>query len=539
MAKKIILLSGRVSAGKSTLATNLVEQFDAHVLKTKDLIAAVSNRGVQSGRRDLQRYGQMLDRKTAGEWVATALTRQVETLGPGAVIVVDAVRIVEQVHAVRRAYGSRVVHVHLEAHESVLVERYKRKQRQKSSGEFESYSELSSNRTEKRVGSLAQTADVVIDTNRCTKQDVVVRAAARLGLYGREKLPLVDVLVGGAYGSEGKGHIASYLSPEYGWLMRVGGPNAGHKVFEDPVPYVHHLLPSGTRRCNAGLLIAPGAVLSVQKLLKEIAECEVSATRLLIDPAAMIIEDEDVKFEQSTLVASIGSTGQGVGAATARKILRGAWKPEVRQAKDVAELKPFIKDTGKILEQAFREGKKVLLEGTQGVGLSLHHGRYPHVTSRDTTVAGCLSEAGIPPCRVRKVVMVCRTLPIRVKSPSKRRTSGPMAQQLTWKDVANRSGYEAHDLEKAEHTSTTNKLRRVGEFEWDLFHRAVLLNGPTDIALSFADYIDRSNTSARRFEQLTEATIQFIEELERVASAPVSLISTRFNYRSIIDRRAW
>ena len=135
--------------------------------------------------------------------------------------------------------------------------------------------------------------------------------------------------------------------------------------------------------------------------------------------------------------------------------------------------------------------------------------------------------------------MVCRTFPIRVKSPSKTRTSGYMAQPLTWKDVADRSGYDAHELERAEHTSTTNKLRRVGEFEWDLFRRAISLNGPTDIALSFADYISRENAEARRFERLTDETIQFIEEIERVACAPVSLISTRFNYRSIIDRRSW
>ena len=105
--------------------------------------------------------------------------------------------------------------------------------------------------------------------------------------------------------------------------------------------------------------------------------------------------------------------------------------------------------------------------------------------------------------------------------------------------MGHRSGYDPRDLERAEHTSTTTRLRRVGEFEWDLFRRAVSLNGPTDIALTFVDYIARINAEARRFEQLTDDTIRFIEELERVANAPVSLISTRFNYRSIIDRRAW
>ena len=122
-------------------------------------------------------------------------------------------------------------------------------------------------------------------------------------------------MVGGEYGSEGKGHISSYLAPEYDVLVRVGGPNAGHKVFEDPEPYTHHQLPSGTRCSKARLVIGPGAVLSVPGLLKEIAECRVDASRLSIDPQAMIIEESDRKREARTLVQTIGSTGQGVGYA--------------------------------------------------------------------------------------------------------------------------------------------------------------------------------------------------------------------------------
>jgi len=537
--QKIIVLSGRVSAGKTTLANALEEQFGARVLRTKKVILDTTKAKFDLDRGTLQRYGNTLDRKTDGGWVASALTRFVEPMPPDAVFVVDSVRILKQVHAIRRAYGPRVVHIHLDADSNVLADRYKRKQRQSKSQEFTSYSDLSIDKTEKKLGNLAETADVVIKTDKSTRADVVVRAASRLGLYGRESRQLVDVLVGGAYGSEGKGHIASYLAPEYDFLVRVGGPNAGHKVFEDPEPYVHHLLPSGTRRCSAQLILAPGSVLSVLRVLKEIGDCRVNKERLAIDPMAMIIEDEDIKLEKATLVGDIASTGQGVGAATARKILRGAISPPVRLARDVPELKPYIHETGCILDKAFREGKKVFLEGTQGVGLSLHHGKYPHVTSRDTTVSGCLSEAGIPPSRVRRVVMVCRTFPIRVKSPSRKKSSGYMAQPLTWEDIGEISGYDPRDLERAEHTSTTNKLRRVGQFEWDLFRRAVSLNGPTDIALTFTDYIDRSNAEARRFELLTDPTIRFIEELERVANAPVSLISTRFNYRSIIDRRTW
>ena len=324
MTQKIIVLSGRVSAGKTTLADALQEQFDAKVLRTKSVIIDTAKGKLDAERGTLQRYGDSLDRKTGGGWVANALTRLVESLAADAFVVVDSARIIEQVHGIRRAYGPRVVHVHLEADLSVLAERYKRKQRQRNFRELRSYADLSINQTERRIDRLGQTADVVINTERSTRADVVVRAASRLGLYDREHRPLVDVLVGGAYGSEGKGHIASYLAPEYDVLMRVGGPNAGHKVFEDPQPYVHHLLPSGTRRCNARLILAPGTVLNVSQLLREIADCSVSKERLAVDPHAMIIEDEDRSFEDATLVGSIGSTGQGVGAASSEEDF--AWR---------------------------------------------------------------------------------------------------------------------------------------------------------------------------------------------------------------------
>jgi adenylosuccinate synthase len=149
-------------------------------------------------------------------------------------------------------------------------------------------------------------------------------------------------------------------------------------------------------------------VLWIPTLIKEIADCHVAADRLSIDPHAMVIEPADREFEK-TLEKSIGSTGQGVGAATARKVLRLASKPTVKLAGQVNELKPYVRDTLSILDLAFSRGERALLEGTQGTALSLHHGHYPYVTSRDTTVSGCLSEAGIPPARVRRVVMTSKS----------------------------------------------------------------------------------------------------------------------------------
>lgn len=98
---------------------------------------------------------------------------------------------------------------------------------------------------------------------------------------------------------------------------------------------------------------------------------------------------------------------------------------------------------------------------------------------------------------------------------------------------------DAEELEARERTTTTKRRRRVAEFNWSLLHNAASLNSPTDIALSFTDHLSVKNRAARRFEQLQSETIQFIEEVERVTGAPVSLIVTRFDYRNIIDRRAW
>lgn len=369
-----------------------------------------------------------------------------------------------------------------------------------------------------------------------------MRAATHLGLYGREYLPLVDVVVGGEYGSEGKGHIASYLAPEYDVLVRVGGPNAGHTVLDYPSTYTFHHLPSGTKASGAELVIGPGAVVDVEGLLREITDCGVGPDRLSIAPQVMVIEPGDREGE-GDLVRDIASTGSGVGAATARRIMgrsKKLVKHEVRLAHEVADLKPFVRETQEVLEKAFASGRKILLEGTQGSGLSLYHGRYPHVTSRDTTVAGTLAEAGISPRHVRRIVMVCRTYPIRVgDAPETGETSGYMSQPITWEEVSDRSGIPVEELHSRELTSTTKRERRVAEFDWELIRRSAYLNGPTDIALTFADYIKKKNEEARRFERLTEDTIRFINEIERVTSATVSLISTRSHSRSIIDRRTW
>jgi adenylosuccinate synthase len=530
---RIILLSGPISSGKSTLAKGLAARCRMSIFKTSEVLVSRIRRDQRHDRKVLQAEGERLDRRTKGRWVLEELRERLSPLAANSDVIVDSVRISEQIQAIREAYCPKVIHVHLTAPEDELSHRFDSRKKQGREQDF-SYSEIRQNPTEKQVEKLAAVADIVIDTKRCTEQDVLIRTMSHLKVRTGKGKGFVDVVVGGQYGSEGKGQVVAYLATEYDLLVRVGGPNAGHTVFEVHEPYAHHQLPSGTRKSEAQLLIGPGAVLRVDKLLKEIADCRVDSQRLCIDGNAMIITDDDIRAE-AELVKKIGSTGQGVGAATARRIMLR--DKDTLLAKHIPELRPYIGSAFEVLENAYSRDSRVLLEGTQGTGLSLYHGIYPYVTSRDTTTLGCLAEAGIPPNRVRRVIMVCRTYPIRVESPDKE-TSGPL-RDVSWEEIARRSGYRADKLRKSEKTTTTKRRRRIGEFEWVLLQRAALLNGATDVALTFTDYIRKENVKAKRFEQLTPETINFIQEVERVASAPVSLISTGFNSRSIIDRRSW
>jgi len=535
---RIVLLSGPICSGKSALVRLLKEKHEAKIIKTRELILKKAP-NTKPERKALQLAGQRLDNKDGGAWVGEALQRAIDSYATGqtpkGLYVVDSVRIPGQIEAIRRAYGAEVHHIHLTATDEELRRRYEARSREDDKAV--AYDELKRNRTERQIEKLAEVADIVVSTDRCSEEAVLVRATALLNLYPRSNVALVDVLIGGQFGSEGKGNIVGHIAPEYDLLVRVGGPNAGHQVYAEPKPEKYYHLPSGTQRApNAKLLLGPGAVIYPKKLLEEIAEHQIDAERLTIDPRAMIITDAD-RDEEAKRFGSISSTAQGVGIASARKMTGRSDYKEGKAAflaRDCELLRPYLGSARQVLAGAIVAGQRILLEGTQGTGLSLHHGDYPHVTTRDTTVAGCLADAGIAPSNVRKIIMVCRTYPIRVGGPS-----GPMAHEVDMAEICRRSGIPLEDLEKNERTTTTNRPRRIAEFDWVQFRDSVQLNGPTDIALTFVDYFDVSNRKAFRFEQLSQETIRFVGEVERISGRPVSLLSTDFNWRNVIDRRAW
>ena len=479
-------------------------------------------------RSALQLAGEQLDAETNGGWVVGALTDAIIGFPDDAVVALDSVRTHNQIEALRAEFRDKIRHVHLKAARFVRERRYNK--RREATFEETSFEQASQHKVEMAVPELEAFANVVIDTNTIDAPSVLARAVAGLGLHPRAPERLVDVIVGAQYGSEGKGNICAHLAKDYQVLMRVGGPNAGHMVAKPPYKYVQ--LPSGTQSNeNAKILIGAGATLWLPQILKEINDCKLTSERLSIDPQAMIIEQMDREMEEQSLEV-IGSTKQGVGIATARKIIgRGGkqYGAPTRLANQVRELKEFIRCTKRQLEDAYAANHRVMLEGTQGTDLSLHHGPYPHVTSRDTTASGCLADAGIAPNRVRKIIMVTRTYPIRVGG-----TSGPMMNEIDAQTISKRSKLPVEVIQKTEVGTVSGKARRIGEFDWEQLRRAAVLNGATEIALTFVDYLDSENALANKYEELTPATQIFVEQVECVANAPVTLLSVGFGTEVIV-----
>lgn len=153
MPKQVVLLSGPVASGKTTLAQALVERYGFHPFKTRQLIQSVKE--VKSERRALQRAGDVLDRDTNGEWIAQAVASKLQSLPEDCSIVIGAVRIKKQIDALRRAFGSRVVHIHLTASEEELRSRYENGGIQRSVEELKTYADVRKNKTERLIEQLA------------------------------------------------------------------------------------------------------------------------------------------------------------------------------------------------------------------------------------------------------------------------------------------------------------------------------------------------------------------------------------------------
>lgn len=303
----------------------------------------------------------------------------------------------------------------------------------------------------------------------------------------------LKVVVGAQYGSEAKGHVtarildhthemdAKFDVPRPQVNVRVAGPNAGHTAYDKRGnKFALRSVPVGaTRDYPMTLVIAPGSEVDLDVLLKEWEELTDAGLTynksLYVDPSATLIEAAHKEQERGlSLTSRIGSTGKGIGAARASRLMRSA-KRLIDSTETVKAIKGM---NGAVHFEPYRYGlnDQVVIEGTQGYGLGLHGLHYPQCTSSDCRAIDFCAMAGINPWEATyfQVWAVARMYPIRVAG-----NSGPMYGETTWEEL----GLEP------EQTTVTLKTRRVGAWDPQLVRDAVMANGVdyTRIALTMVD----------------------------------------------------
>jgi adenylosuccinate synthase len=328
------------------------------------------------------------------------------------------------------------------------------------------------------------------------------------------------VVVGGFFGDEGKGKIISYLAQKDDptVIVRGGaGPNAGHTIEDGNKKYKVRMLPSGFLNKKAKLMIGPGVVINPDVLHKEIEEFGV-AKRAFVDYSCGIIEKTHTEADSTgRLKEKLGTTGSGTGPANADRAMR-----TLKLAKEIDSLKPYLVDVASEVNKALESDKGVLVEGTQGTFLSLWHGTYPFVTSKDVTASAICSDIGLGPKNVDEVMVVFKSYVTRVGT-------GFLENELPAEEVASRGWSEVGTV--------TGRQRRAAEFNFDMAKRAVMLNSATQIALTKLDVLFAECAHKNSYEDLSDQAKSFITKIEDKLDVPVTLIGTGAGVDDIIDLR--
>ena len=169
--RQVVMVSGPIASGKTTLCRLLAQRFGFCVLSTRELLAHGA-----PDRVELQAAGASLDESTGGRWVLDGLL-QMQKMRPNSVLfAVDAVRTLDQIRWVRYAFGESVIHVHLTATREILSHRYEFRADQHS------YDEVASNRIEQGASSLSLSANLVVDTTNQSPAEVFEHFASYLGI---------------------------------------------------------------------------------------------------------------------------------------------------------------------------------------------------------------------------------------------------------------------------------------------------------------------------------------------------------------------
>jgi len=328
------------------------------------------------------------------------------------------------------------------------------------------------------------------------------------------------VVAGAFWGDEGKGKIVSYLAlkDKIEVCVRTGSVNAAHTVWLEGRRYALHMVPAAFIHEKCRLLIGAGSNVHVGKFIEEVEATKVK-NRIGVDRQASVIEEKHSTRDKTDthLKETLGTTGWGVGPAVEERVRRAA-----KLAKDLPELQPYLADVATEVNGAIDSGKKILLEGTQGLMLSLFHGTYPYVTSRDTSAAAICSEVGVGPTKVDTVLVVFKAFMTRVGT-------GSLPGELSKEEALKRGWFET--------AAGTGRDRRSAPFNFELAKKAVSINGATQAAVTKLDVLYPKCKSARAYGELPEDAKNFINEIEKQIGIKVVLIGTGPEALDIVDRR--
>jgi adenylosuccinate synthase len=418
-------------------------------------------------------------------------------------------------------------------------------------------------------------------------------------------------IVGLQWGDEGKGKIVDALAEDFDLVVRYqGGSNAGHTVVINGEKFILHLIPSGILRPGKLCVIGGGVVLDPAQLLNEITELqsrgiEISDNLVLSDRTHVVFpyHKEFDQLHESNSKEKIGTTGRGIGPCYVDKAARIGIRvgdlinPEAFKQKLQAnieeknrilaavygrkpmdyqaildeysgyaeKLRPMVRNTIELLNDAESQGKRILFEGAQGILLDIDFGTYPFISCSNASTSGVSTGTGVPPKNVGKVLGILKAYCTRVGG-------GPFPTELT-EDLGERLRERG-----GEYGATTGRPRRCGWFDAVALRHSTMVCGVDSIALTKLDVLTGFDTikvatayrlngsltksfpataeeavacepfyeefpgwtesirDARSFEDLPAAARSYVTALEKLAGVPVETVSVGSDREETIRR---
>jgi adenylosuccinate synthase len=332
------------------------------------------------------------------------------------------------------------------------------------------------------------------------------------------------VVVGTQWGDEGKGKVVDLLASQADVIVRFqGGNNAGHTLVVKGEQTICHLIPSGILHEGKRCLIGNGVVVDPQVLLGEIDT--LTKKGVSVDPERLSLSEKahlimpyhtalDLAREAAKGKDKLGTTGRGIGPCYEDKVGRRGIRvvdllepstletkiknnleeknfclsrflkadplelqPILDKYRSMAEkLKPYIQNVSLMIDQALKEGKKILFEGAQGTHLDVDHGTYPFVTSSNPISGTACSGAGVGPDKLHHIMGIVKAYTTRVGA-------GPFPTELHDEtgDYMQKRG--------AEFGATTGRRRRCGWLDLVVIRDSVRLNGLSSLSITKLDVL--------------------------------------------------